>query len=73
MVTIASLKSGIAWIWTWCINDWLARDGPLIVFTVVASINVVVYLGAIAMYWKGKAIRLWLHDFELLGRLGLND
>ena len=44
MVTVASLKSLIAWIWTWVINDWLARDGALTVFCVVATVNTVVYL-----------------------------
>jgi hypothetical protein len=32
MVTVASLKSAMAWIWTWVANDWLASDGPLVVF-----------------------------------------
>lgn len=73
MVTIASLKSAVAWIWTWVINDWLARDGPLVVFCVVASINVVVYLGSFVMYWKGKSIRVWLAEYNMLGRLGLDD
>ena len=71
MVSVASLKSLIAWIWTWVINDWLARDGALTVFCVVATVNVVAYLSTFVFHFKGKAIRLWLHDKDLLGRLGL--
>ena len=71
MMTVASLKSLIAWIWTWVINDWLARDGPLVVFCVVAGVNVVVYMTTVGFYYKGKAIRLLLHDRNLLGSLNL--
>jgi hypothetical protein len=66
MVTVASLKSLIAWIWTWVINDWLARDGPLIVFMTVATVNVIVYLSTFVFYFKGKSIRVWLHNKDFL-------
>ena len=71
MVAVASLKSLIAWIWTWVINDWLARDGPLVVFCVVASVNVAVYLTTVGFHYKGKKIRLWLHDQNFLECLNL--
>ncbi|OQU95653.1 hypothetical protein CLAIMM_01835 [Cladophialophora immunda] len=62
MVTVASMKSAIAWIWTWVINDWLIRDGPLVVLMVVMAVNLLVYVSAIILYFKGKAIRIWLHE-----------
>ena len=71
MVTIASLKSLIAWIWTWVINDWIARDGALVVFMVVASVNVCAYATTTLFYLKGKQIRIWIHDVDFLGRAGL--
>lgn len=69
MVTVASLKSLIAWIWTWVINDWLARDGALTVFCIVAAVNVLVYLSTLLFYFKGKDIRLWLHKQDMLRSL----
>jgi hypothetical protein len=71
MVSIASLKSLIAWIWTWVINDWLARDGPLVMFCTVAAVNVAAYLTTIVFYTKGKSVRLWLHEKDLLRKLNL--
>ncbi|KAJ9668701.1 hypothetical protein H2201_001344 [Coniosporium apollinis] len=71
MVTIASLKSVIAWIWTWVINDWVIKDGALTVFMVVATVNVVAYMSTFYFYYKGKAIRIWLHQADLLGRAGV--
>ncbi|KIW95039.1 uncharacterized protein Z519_03620 [Cladophialophora bantiana CBS 173.52] len=62
MVTVASMKSTIAWIWTWVINDWLIRDGPLVVLMVVTAVNLVVYASAMVLYAKGKAVRIWLHE-----------
>lgn len=32
MVTISCLKSCIAWIWTWVVNDWIVADGMMTVF-----------------------------------------
>ena len=61
MVTVASVKSGIAWIWTWVINDWVAADGALVVFCVVAAVNLVVYLTTVGVYVWGKRIRVWIH------------
>ncbi|KAK5129290.1 hypothetical protein LTR08_003620 [Meristemomyces frigidus] len=62
MVTVASLKSAVAWIWTWVVNDWLVRDGPLVVFLVVAAVNMAVYASTILFWYRGKAIRIWLHE-----------
>ena len=71
MVTIAALKSAIAWIWTWVLNDWIDKDGMLVVFTIIASVNVAAYLTTVLLYLKGKSIRIWLHESDLLGRAGL--
>lgn len=71
MVTVASLKSLVAWIWTWVSNDWLTRDGPLVVFLTVAAVNVVVYLTTFIFYFKGKEIRIWLHNKDFMNRLRL--
>lgn len=71
MVTVASLKSMVAWIWTWVANDWLTRDGPLVVFMTVAAVNVAVYLTTFIFYFKGKEIRIWLHDKDFMNALGL--
>lgn len=71
MVTVASLKSAVAWIWTWVVNNWLTRDGPLVVLMVVVAVNMAVYASALIFYFKGKAIRIWLHDKNLLQACGL--
>lgn len=71
MVTIASLKSLIAWIWTWVINDWIVRDGMLTVYMVIATVNVVAYASTLFLYWRGKRVRTWLWRVDLLGRAGL--
>lgn len=72
MVTIASLKSAIAWIWTWVINDWIDRDGALVVFMVIATVNVVAYMSTFLFYFKGKAIRIWIHQADFLGKAKLH-
>ena len=61
MVTIAALKSAIAWIWTWVINDFIAACGVITVFMTVAAINVAIYLLYIPFYYRGKSMRVWLH------------
>ena len=71
MVTIASLKSLIAWIWTWVVNDYITSSGVLSVFMTVASINVAIYLVSILFYFRGKHIRLWLHEKNLFRTTGL--
>ncbi|KAJ5430601.1 Major facilitator superfamily domain general substrate transporter [Penicillium cf. griseofulvum] len=71
MVTIAALKSCIAWIWTWVINDYITSNGVLSVFMTVAAINVVVYLVFIPFYLKGKEIRIWLHQKDFLRAAGI--
>jgi hypothetical protein len=71
MVTISCLKSAIAWIWTWVINDWLARDGIVVVFMTIASVNIAVYMTTIIYYYKGKSFRIWIHNARLLEKAGL--
>lgn len=72
MVTVASIKSLIAWVWTWVINDWIVADGMLTVFMVIAGINVAVNMTTIALFWKGKGVRIWIHEKNMLGRCGLD-
>lgn len=72
MVTISCLKSLIAWIWTWVINDWIDSSGMLTVFMVIAAVNVVVYASTVVLYLKGKTVRIWLHGMRLFERLGLD-
>ncbi|RHZ49820.1 uncharacterized protein CDV56_100014, partial [Aspergillus thermomutatus] len=60
MVTISCLKSAVAWVWTWCINDWIARSGLLTVFMVIASLNAVVYAVAGVFHVCGKRMRIWI-------------
>jgi MFS family permease len=67
MVTISCLKSAVAWIWTWCINDWVASSGLLTVFMSLAAINVGVYMLAFIFHLYGKNIRIWLHKKNFLG------
>jgi len=71
MVSIASLKSAIAWIWTWVINDFIAAKGEMTVFLVIAGVNMGVYLLTIPLYLKGKSIRIWLHETNMLRKAGL--
>ncbi|QDS67734.1 hypothetical protein FKW77_005937 [Venturia effusa] len=71
MVTIAALKSLIAWIWTWVINDWIERDGLLTVYMTIAAVNVVAYTSTFYLYFRGKQIRIWLHRADLLKKAGL--
>lgn len=71
MVTIAALKSAIAWIWTWVINDFVTSSGVLSVLMTVATINVFIYLLYIPFYFKGKEMRLWIHRKNYLGALNL--
>ncbi|KAJ5086586.1 hypothetical protein NUU61_007893 [Penicillium alfredii] len=71
MVTIAALKSCIAWIWTWVINDFITTCGVLSVFMTVAAINVAIYLIYIPFYYRGKQIRLWVHQKNFFQAAGL--
>ncbi|KAH8668665.1 major facilitator superfamily domain-containing protein [Xylariales sp. PMI_506] len=71
MVAISSLKSLMAWIWTWVINEWIVADGMLTVFMVIATINVFVYMTTIILHYRGKAIRIWIAQKDLLGQCGL--
>ncbi|KAL3470360.1 major facilitator superfamily domain-containing protein [Aspergillus californicus] len=71
MIAIAALKSCIAWIWTWVINDFITASGLLSVFMTVATINVAIYLLCIPFYLKGKDVRIWLHRKNFLQAAGL--
>lgn len=71
MVTISCLKSLIAWIWTWVINDWIVSDGMLTVFMSIAAINVALYASTILLYLRGKAFRQWIVKADMMGRAGL--
>lgn len=71
MVTIASLKSLMAWIWTWVINDWIVSSSMLTVFMIIAAINVAVHLTTIGLYLRGKNIRIWLFEKGFLRRFKL--
>ncbi|KAL4889086.1 hypothetical protein BDV59DRAFT_187188, partial [Aspergillus ambiguus] len=66
MVTISCLKSAVAWIWTWCINDWIETNGLLVVFMCVATINVVVYATTFIFHFFGKEIRVWIQKQNLI-------
>ncbi|KAL5000871.1 major facilitator superfamily domain-containing protein [Aspergillus recurvatus] len=66
MVTISCLKSAVAWIWTWCINDWVEDDGLLVVFMVIATLNVLVYASTLVFHFWGKRIRVWIHRKQFL-------
>ncbi|KAL5046451.1 hypothetical protein BDW71DRAFT_214688 [Aspergillus fruticulosus] len=66
MVTISCLKSAVAWIWTWCINDWVEHDGLLVVFMVIATLNVLVYASTFVFHFWGKRIRVWIHQKQFL-------
>jgi hypothetical protein len=71
MVTIAALKSAIAWIWTWVINDFVTASGALSVFMTVGAINVAIYLTYIPFYYRGKQIRMWIHKAKSFRATGL--
>lgn len=71
MVTVAAVKSLVAWIWTWVITEWLTSQGVLIVFMSIASVNVAVYLTTLPMSWYGKAVRKWIASADIMDRAGL--
>lgn len=71
MVTVASLKSLMAWVWTWVINDWIDANGMLTVFMVIASVNVAIHLTTFILYFRGKGIRIWIAETDMLARCGL--
>lgn len=71
MVTVAAVKSLVAWIWTWVITEWITSQGVLIVFMSIASINVAVYLTTFPMSWYGKPVRKWIVSADMMGRAGL--
>ncbi len=68
MVTISCLKSAVAWIWTWCINDWVMSSGFLTVFMSVATINVGVYMTTFIFHLYGKTIRFWIQKKNFMGQ-----
>lgn len=66
MVTVATLKSIMAWQWSWYISNWLIRDGPVVVFMSLFGIHLAVYLVGIVFWLKGKQIRTWIHQKDFL-------
>lgn len=68
MVTISCLKSLVAWIWTWCINDWVSATGLLTVFMVIATVNVLFYGTTIIFHFHGKSIRIWIQKRDFMGQ-----
>lgn len=72
MVAVATLKSLMAWVWTWVINDWIVADGMMTVYMIIAGINVALHLTTIWLYLKGRYIRGWIHEKDLLGKYKLN-
>lgn len=72
MVTVSAIKSLVAWIWTWVINDWIVSDGMLVVFLVVGAVNLAMYLTTFILFYRGKRIRAWLHGRDMMTRLGIN-
>lgn len=71
MVAVASLKSLIAWIWTWVMNDWVASQGMLVAFMTVAAINIVLYATTVPLYMYGKRVRVLIHKHDVLAKAGL--
>lgn len=71
MVTVSVLKSALAWIWTWVTNNWITAQGAMTVFLVVMAVNLVVYASTFILYYRGKAIRQWIHEMNFLKRTGL--
>lgn len=66
MVTVSCLKSAVAWIWTWCINDWITANGLLVAFCVLGAINVVVYGTTFVFYFWGKRVRIWIQKKDFI-------
>lgn len=71
MVTVAAVKSLVAWIWTWVITEWLTSQGVLVVFMSIAAINVAIYLTTIPMSCYGRHVRKWIVNADIMGRAGL--
>ncbi|KAL5356427.1 major facilitator superfamily domain-containing protein [Aspergillus floccosus] len=67
MVTISCLKSSVAWVWTWCINDWVTSSGLLTVIMSVTAVNVAIYMTTFILHLYGKKIRIWLHKKNFMG------
>lgn len=72
MVTVSAIKSLVAWIWTWIINDWIVADGMLVVFLVLGAVNLAMYLTTFILFYRGKQIRTWIHRMDMMTRLGIN-
>ena len=73
MVTIASIKSLIAWIFTWVSNDWITSQGILQMYGILSAVTGVLFLTTIPLYYYGKRIRAWLHKQNWMHKLNLED
>ncbi|KAH6695333.1 major facilitator superfamily domain-containing protein [Plectosphaerella plurivora] len=71
MITVSVIKSLIAWAWSWFINDWIALNGMMTVYFIIAGINVIVYGSTLIFYLKGKEFRIGIQKRDLFGRTGL--
>ncbi|KAJ6115253.1 hypothetical protein N7486_001031 [Penicillium sp. IBT 16267x] len=67
-VNIALIKSLVAWVWTWCINDRVVANGLLTVFMVIATVNVLLYGTTLIFHFYGKSIRIWIHKNNFMGQ-----
>jgi hypothetical protein len=73
MVTVSALRSSIAWIFTWIINEWIIVDGMMVVFLTVGAVHMVVLASTIPMYYYGKRVRKWLYyEARLFEKAGLD-
>ncbi|PYH49803.1 uncharacterized protein BP01DRAFT_387953 [Aspergillus saccharolyticus JOP 1030-1] len=66
MVTISCLKSAVAWIWTWCIDDWVTSSGLLVVFMCMAAVDVGVYGTTVVFYLYGKRVQIWVQTRDAM-------
>lgn len=72
MVTIAGLKSAIAYIFTWVVNDWIISSGIQNVFITLSFVNLGLFLATIPMWFYGKRVRIWIYRTQLFKKLHLD-
>ena len=71
MVTVAGLKSAIAYIFTWVVNDWIMKSGIQNVFITLSFTNFVILLTAISMWTYGKRVQVWIYRNHFFRKLHL--
>lgn len=72
MVTVACIKSAIAYIFTWVSNDWMAKSGALEMYGILSAVTAALCLTTIPLYIYGKRIRQYLHDKAWMSKLKLD-